>query len=358
LSRDPAADDSLMNLYSAFENNPARYRDPSGEFIVVPLIGFALGGIIDFGIQLIQTRGFTTGNYDPVRGFLAGSAGAIGGAFGAYAMGLGYGGTATALTIAAGDALIGTGQEALQSHLDGRSFSGGQTGVNFAVEFAISLISDKLADGVSALWKNYRRQGVSSADLIAEGIPAGRLFEDWEGLTEELYYRGKSKNIIAHPVRGDQMLITGDQTANQYLKGMNAGAAYARHPKNLDIGYMVLNDNPTLYAVAHERFHFRDHVKYGTNKYTNPILIKGVEEQYKDPLTRAIKEQSVFNQLSGDSHLWNGLLNENERKHAKKYINDLGGISSEASEGFFGNPFEDLRTQKLLLDFIRDKKKK
>jgi hypothetical protein len=66
-----------MNLYSAFENNPARYRDPSGEFIVVPLIGFALGGIIDFGIQLIQTRGFTTGNYDPVRGFLAGSAGAI-----------------------------------------------------------------------------------------------------------------------------------------------------------------------------------------------------------------------------------------------------------------------------------------
>jgi RHS repeat-associated protein len=188
LSRDPAADDSLMNLYSAFGNNPARYRDPSGEFIVVPLIGFALGGIIDFGIQLIETRGFTTGNYDPVRGFLAGSAGALGGAFGAYVTGLGYGATATALTIAAGDALIGTGQEALQSHLDGRSFSGGQTGVNFAVEFAISLISDKLADGVSALWKNYRHGNLDNG--------ASRLLHSSFDSAKEKFFKDKTESAV------------------------------------------------------------------------------------------------------------------------------------------------------------------
>jgi RHS repeat-associated protein len=47
LSRDPAEDDSLSNLYAAFENNPGLYRDPSGMFVQ------ALKGLAWSTLQLI-----------------------------------------------------------------------------------------------------------------------------------------------------------------------------------------------------------------------------------------------------------------------------------------------------------------
>jgi RHS repeat-associated protein len=84
LSRDPAEDDSLSNDYTPFENNPANYRDPSGEIPLLALIPLAIKGAayaraLNYAFQYYSSEGFTTRQYNKQEANVATIGGALSG---------------------------------------------------------------------------------------------------------------------------------------------------------------------------------------------------------------------------------------------------------------------------------------
>jgi RHS repeat-associated protein len=127
LQRDPAGYEDSPNPYAAFRHNPLRYRDPTGQFVIVlvPIAiakGAAIGAVIGAGIDAwMQIAGWgASGNftaaaskgYDWKRGLSAAAGGAVSGGLGSVASATGTSLGAARIFSAGGDVVAGMASRA------------------------------------------------------------------------------------------------------------------------------------------------------------------------------------------------------------------------------------------------------
>jgi RHS repeat-associated protein len=182
LSRDPAEDDSLSNDYTPFENNPANYRDPSGE-IVQAVVGALITNGLNYGIQYYRTEGFTTGQYNKKQGLLSTIGGALSGIISGgleeKIPGEGLAKNVLRFAIAySADVAVGTAEEVALSVWQQGSFAGvSWKGIGYSALDNAVVSSFFLAPSVVKSWLKTRRYNKSFQNLSQKGEEGGFIGE-------------------------------------------------------------------------------------------------------------------------------------------------------------------------------------
>jgi len=233
------------NRYSYALNNPLKYRDPSGEFIWIPIIIGATIGAYS-GWQIGEAKGATGWK---MAGYILGGA-AIGGVSG-------YAGGAVAGSISAGIGGVGGGMigttigGGVAGGINGfgmAAISGGNVGQGFVNGAISGLAAGAVGAGLGAI-----APGFSNASLA--GRYAGKAL--YAGLTgAAVAGAGKFAGDLADNGRIDL-------SGNDYLRGMGFGAAMGA---GISLGYSAYD-----YATC-DRFSPADKVALLNREFNTNVL--------------------------------------------------------------------------------------